>query len=45
MEGYQELWQVVQQVVPGAELEPATLQLDLEQYRSKLLNLFRNKVC
>lgn len=44
MERYQELWQLVQQVVPGTELEPATLQLQLESYRSKLLNLFVNKV-
>jgi hypothetical protein len=45
MDNYQQLWQLVQQVVPGADLEPATLQLELEQYRSKLLNLFHNKVC
>jgi hypothetical protein len=44
MDNFQQLWQLVQQVVPGAELEPATLQLELEQYRSKLLNLFHNKV-
>lgn len=43
MDNYQQLWQLVQQVVPGADLEPATLQLELEQYRSKLLNLFHNK--
>jgi hypothetical protein len=45
MDDYQQLWQLVQQVVPGADLEPATLQLELEQYRSKLLKLFHNKVC
>ncbi|KAF6258705.1 hypothetical protein COO60DRAFT_1638930 [Scenedesmus sp. NREL 46B-D3] len=43
MDNYQQLWQLVQQVVPGADVEPATLQLELEQYRSKLLNLFYNK--
>lgn len=44
MENYQALWQVVQQVVPGTELEPATLQIQLEQYRGRLLSLHHNKV-
>lgn len=43
MDNYQALWQLVQQVVPGAALDPAQLQLELEAYRGRLLNLFANK--
>ncbi|KAF8066245.1 NUP205 [Scenedesmus sp. PABB004] len=44
MENYQQLWALVQEVAPGAELDPAALQVELEAYRPKLLALFRNKV-
>jgi hypothetical protein len=44
MDQYQHLWGVVQQVAPRSELPAATLQLELEQYRRRLLQLYHNKV-
>jgi hypothetical protein len=44
MDNYQLLWHQVQLVQPDAAADPSTVQLQLEQYRSKLLNLFVNKV-
>lgn len=45
MDNYEKLWEVVQQIHPASPLPAATLQLELDQFLSKLLNLFHNKVC
>jgi hypothetical protein len=44
MDQYQHLWAVVQQVAPGSNLAAATLQLELDAYRGRLLHLYHNKV-
>lgn len=44
MDDYERLWETVQQIYPQSPLPAATLQLELEQYQDKLLNLFHNKV-
>ena len=44
MDNFQALWQLVQQIAPGAELEPPSLQLELDAYRGRLLALFQNQV-
>jgi len=44
MDNYEKLWEYVQQIYPASPLPAATLQLELDQFLSKLLNLFHNKV-
>lgn len=44
MDNYDRLWELVQLIYPTSPLPAATLQLELDQYQSRLLNLFKNKV-
>lgn len=44
MEDYEKLWGTAQLIQLNSPLSAATLQLELDQYRDKLLNFFHNKV-
>lgn len=44
MDEFEKLWELVQLIHPSSPLPAATLQLELDQYRGKLLKLFQNKV-
>lgn len=44
MDEFERLWELVQLIHPSSPLPAATLQLELDQYRDKLLKLFQNQV-
>jgi hypothetical protein len=44
MDNWEELWDTVQLVHPASPLAPKDLEIQLNNFRDKLLNLFENKV-